>query len=237
MNIKVFSIFPEIIEDYCCKSLLGKALGSGKWSLKTIDIRDYSKDKHKKVDDTPFGGEQGLILRADVLGEAIDNNCGENTKIIYFSPRGKMLTQQTIREIINHSDIALICGRYEGIDERVIEEYSIEEISVGDFVLMGGELPALIFIETLIRCVDGVVHDKNSLKYDSFGGVEENIYNNLLEYPLYTKPQLWKNRKVPDVLLSGNHEKIKEWKIKMAEDITKSRRKDLWEKYINSQKK
>ena len=235
MNITVFTIFPEIINDFCSKSLLGKALEKKLWNLKTVNIRDYSQDKHKKVDDTPYGGEQGLIMRPDVLGNAIDANCDKKTKIIYLSPRGKIFNQEKIKELVKYNNLAFICGRYEGIDERVIEKYDIEEISIGDFVLMGGELPALIVIEGVIRCIDGVVGDKDSLKFDSFGGLENNwMFNNLLEYPLYTKPQVWKNREVPEVLISGNHEKIKEWKIKKAEEITKNRRSDLWQKYINN---
>ena len=235
MNITVFTIFPEIINDFCSKSLLGKALEKKLWNLKTVNIRDYSQNKHKKVDDTPYGGEQGLIMRPDVLGNAIDANCDKKTKIIYLSPRGKVFNQEKIKELVKYNNLAFICGRYEGIDERVIEEYDIEEISIGDFVLMGGELPALVVIEGVIRCIDGVVGDKDSLKFESFGGLENNwMFNNLLEYPLYTKPQVWKNREVPEVLISGNHEKIKEWKIKKAEEITKNRRSDLWQKYINN---
>lgn len=235
MNITVFTIFPEIINDFCSKSLLGKALEKKLWNLKTVNIRDYSQDKHKKVDDTPYGGEQGLIMRPDVLGNAIDANCDKKTKIIYLSPRGKVFNQEKIKELVKYDNLAFVCGRYEGIDERVIEEYDIEEISIGDFVLMGGELPTLVVIEGVVRCIDGVVGDRDSLKFDSFGGLENNwMFNNLLEYPLYTKPQVWKNKEVPEVLVSGNHEKIKEWKIKKAEEITKNRRSDLWQKYINN---
>jgi tRNA (guanine37-N1)-methyltransferase len=232
MNITVFTIFPEIISDFCSKSLLGKSLSKGLWDLKIINPRDYSLDKHKKVDDTPFGGTCGLIMRPDVLGRAIEDNCNAKTKIIYLTPRGKKLNQRTIRRLHNFAnDLAIICGRYEGIDERIIEEYNIEELSIGDFVVMGGELPALLLVEGLARCVDGIVGDGNSVLEDSFGGNKKNIFNNLLEYPLYTKPRIWKGREVPDVLISGNHQEIEKWKIMMAENVTKNRRKDLWRKY------
>lgn len=232
MKITVFTIFPQIIEDFCNKSLLGKALNNNLWELKIVNFRDYSEDKHKKVDDTPFGGEHGMVIRPDVLGNSIEANCNlENTKLYYMSPRGEKLNQKKIREINDISknfDIAIICGRYEGIDERVIEEYNIEEISIGDFVIMGGELPALMLIEGLVRCVDGVVGDKNSIAEDSFGGITDNIFNNLLEYPLYTRPRIWKNREVPEVLLSGNHAEIDKWKVEKAKEITLNRRNDLF---------
>lgn len=231
MKIIVFTIFPEIIKDFCSQSLLGKALQSSLWDLKVVNFRDYSKDKHKKVDDTPYGGKHGMVIRADVLGDSIEANCDlKKTKIYYMSPRGKKLEQKVIRNIIetqNDFDIAIICGRYEGIDERIIKKYDVEELSIGDFVIMGGELPALIFIEGLIRCIDGVVGDRNSIAEDSFGGITENVFNNLLEYPLYTKPRIWKGMEVPEVLLSGNHKRIEEWKLEEAKKITEKRRKDL----------
>lgn len=225
MKITIFTIFPGIIQNFCFESLLGKALKNNLWTLNIINIRDYSNNKYKKVDDTPYGGEHGMIIRPDILGDSIEKNCDlNNTKIYYMTPRGKLLNQKKIKEISGLKDIAIICGRYEGIDERVIEEYNIEEISIGDFVIMGGELPALVLIEGIVRCIDGVVGNKNSILEDSFGGITENIFNNLLEYPLYTKPAIWKNRKVPDVLLSGDHKKIKEWKIEAAKNITNIRR-------------
>ena len=226
MKVTVFTIFPQIIENFCNESLLGKALKNNLWKLKIINFREYSKDKHKKVDDTPYGSEHGMVIKPNVLGDSIEANCDpKNTKLYYMSPRGEKLNQKKIKEINNISknfNIGIICGRYEGIDE-----YNIEEISVGDFVIMGGELPALILIEGLIRCIDGVVGDKNSIAEDSFGGITDNIFNNLLEYPLYTKPRIWKNRKVPEVLLSGNHYEINKWKIEKAKEITLNRRKDL----------
>jgi tRNA (guanine37-N1)-methyltransferase len=234
MNITVLTIFPEIFSDFCNKSLLGKAMVKELWKLNVVNIRDYSTDKHKKVDDTPYGGGQGLIMRPDTLGKALDNCCGNSAKIVYPSPRGRMLNQEIIRELYAHrGNLVIICGRYEGIDERVIEEYNVEELSIGDFVTMGGELPALMIIEALVRCVDGVVGDNGSISEDSFGGNSKNNFNYLLEFPLYTKPQRWRGREVPDVLISGNHRNIEEWKLKMAEIVTKQRRSDLWNKYVN----
>lgn len=234
MKIKVLTIFPEIINDFCSKSLLGKALNK-QWFLNAINIRDYSTDKHKKVDDVPYGGGQGMIMKPDVISNCIEKNCiiGK-TKILYMSPRGQLLNQKKIKELMNYDDISIICGRYEGIDERVIEKYSIEEISIGDYVLMGGELASLVLIESLVRCIDGVIGNENSKKEDSFGGIDDNIFNNLLEYPLYTRPEVWNNIQVPQVLLSGNHKNIEKWKIEKSIEITKNRRPDLYKKYLES---
>ncbi|MDR2760615.1 MAG: tRNA (guanosine(37)-N1)-methyltransferase TrmD [Rickettsiales bacterium] len=232
MNIAVLTIFPEIIADFCRQSLLGKALKRGLWRLNVVNIRDYSNDRHKKTDGAPCGDGQGLIMRPDVLGKAIENNCGKNTKMVYLTPRGKKIDQKIIRRLLKSSDdLMLICGRYEGIDERILEEYPIEELSVGDFVAMGGELPALLLIEGLVRCAGGVIGNDRSLEEDSFGGNGKNDFNYLLEYPLYTKPIVWKGRSIPSVLLSGNHGEIKKWKLSQAEEITKTRRKDIWAKY------
>ena len=207
MKINILTIFPEIIAEYCNHSIIKRSLNSNFWSLNITNIRDYSEDKFKKVDDKPYGLEYGMLMKADVLGNCIDATC-KGSKILYMSPKGKLLTQEKIRELLDFENISVICGRYEGIDERVIEEYDIEEISVGDFVVMGGELPALLLLEGLIRCIDGVIGNNKSQQEDTFGGSEKNVYNNLLEYPLYTKPAIWRNRKVPDVLLSGNHGEI-----------------------------
>lgn len=234
MKISIFTIFPDIINDFCNKSLLGKALEKKLWELNIINIRDYSNNKHKKVDDKPFGGNEGLVIRSDILGNAIEQNSNNNTKLIYLTPRGKTLDQNDIKNFLNYKDLGIICGRYEGIDQRVIEEYNIEEYSIGDFIIMGGELPALMLIEGIIRCCDEVVHNKNSINNDSFGGITANEFNYLLEYPLYTQPQIWKNRKIPEILVSGNHERIKQWKLEEAKNITKNRRPDLWNKYLEN---
>jgi tRNA (guanine37-N1)-methyltransferase len=228
MKISVITIFPDLVKDFCSKSLLGKAIDNELWRLDVINLRDYSKDRNKRVDDSPYGGGQGMVIKPDVLGDCIESNCDLlKTRIIYMSPRGQVLNQKKIKELIRCDNITIICGRYEGIDERVIEEYNIEEISIGDFVIMGGELPALMLIEGLVRCIDGVVGNSESIEEDSFGGIGDNIFNNLLEYPLYTRPEVWKNRKVPNILLSGHHENIKKWRIDKAIEVTKNRRKFL----------
>lgn len=237
MQINVLTIFPEIIEEYCSHSLLKRSLERQQWSLKTINIRDYSNDKFGHVDEKPFGSEQGMLIKPDVLGNCIDNTCSKNSKIIYMSPKGTLLKQEKIRELLKFSELSIICGRYEGIDERVIEEYNIEEISVGDFVVMGGELPALLLLEGIVRCLDGIIGDERSQKEDSFGGSDNSIYNYLLEYPLYTRPRIWKNREVPEILLSGNHKKIEEWKLQKSIEITKNRRPDLYNKFLNKDSK
>lgn len=235
MNIKILTLFPEIFDSYLKASILGKALQKGLWSYELINIRDFSKEKHKKVDDAPFGGGCGMIMDPEVIATAIDQTCDiKNTKIYYMSPRGRVFNQKKVNEIIEHKEIAIICGRYEGIDQRVIDEYNIEEISIGDFVLTGGEIPALTVIDCCVRCIEGVLGDYNSLDSESFGGIKNSKYDYLLEYPLYTQPRVWRNKEVPEVLLSGHHQKIEEWKMEESEKITKERRPDLWEKYKNN---
>lgn len=233
MKITIFTIFPNIINNFCSESLLGSTLKKNIWQLDVVNIRDYATDRHSRVDGTPCGGGQGMVMKPDVLGNAIENRTDKSTKIYYMSPRGKKLNQVKIAEILKNEKIGIICGRYEGIDERVIEEYDVEEISIGDFVIMGGELAALILVEGIVRCLDGVIN-KNSVLEDSFGGNENNLYSNLLEYPLYTLPRIWKNRKVPEILFSGNHKKIKQWKLEKSIEITKTRRPDLYKKFLEN---
>ena len=237
INFKIFTLFPEMFDGYLKTSVLGRGFEKGLWNYKLINIRDYSKEKHKKVDDTPFGGGSGMVMNAEVIANAIDNNCISGTKFYYMSPRGKLFNQKKVREIVQLEDVAIICGHYEGVDQRVIEEYNIEEISLGDFVLTGGELPAMCIIDACVRCIDGVLGNNESIIDESFGGLGGTCFDNLLEYPLYTKPQNWRNRTVPEVLISGNHKKIEEWRLKKAEEITKERRLDLWNEYIKSNKK
>lgn len=233
MNITIFTIFPEIITQFFDVGLLSKAKNNGIWSLKVVNIRDYSENKYKQVDDIAYGGGQGMVMKPDVLSRAIEDNCDPNgTAFFYMSPRGKVLNQKIVKEYKDLKNIAIVCGRYEGIDQRVIDEYKMTEISIGDYVLMGGELPAMVFVESMIRCLPGVVGNEKSIIEDSFGGATGNLYDNLLEYPLYTTPRIWKNRAVPDILLSGNHKKIADWKLKQSKQITKERRIDIWEKYL-----
>lgn len=233
MHFKIFTLFPEMFDSYLTSSILGRGLKNKLWNYEVINIRDYSKERHKKVDDVPFGGGCGMIINPEVIADTIDANCNlNNTKIYYMSPRGQVFNQKKVNDILQYDNIAIICGRYEGIDQRVIDEYNIEEISIGDFVLTGGELPALTLIDCCVRCIEGVLGDFESINSESFGGIQNSKYDYLLEYPLYTQPREWRNRKVPEILLSGNHQKIEEWKLQESEKITKERRPDMWEKYI-----
>ncbi len=219
---KILTIFPEIFPGFLGTSLTGKALKEGIWSLKTVNIRDYAFDKHGSVDDTPCGGGAGMIMRPDVLGEAIEHNYTKG-KIIYMSPKGKPLTQAKVREMSKLDELTIICGRFEGIDERVLEEYDIEEISIGDYILTGGEQAAMIMLDAVVRLLPGVLGNAASTENESFEA-------QLLEYPQYTRPIEWKGRKVPEILLSGHHENVAKWQKEQALQITKQRRPDLLEK-------
>lgn len=216
---KILTIFPEVFPGFLGYSLTGKALKDGLWALETVNIRDYAFDKHASVDDTPCGGGAGMIMRPDVLGNAIEHNY-DGGKIIYMSPKGQPLTQQKVHELSKEECLTVICGRFEGIDERVLEEYDIEEISIGDYVLTGGEQAAMIMLDAVVRLLPGVLGNAASTENESFEA-------GLLEYPQYTRPIEWKGRKVPDILLSGHHEKIAKWQREQALQITKKRRPDL----------
>jgi tRNA (guanine37-N1)-methyltransferase len=227
LKAKILTIFPEIFPGFLGCSLTGKALKEGIWSLDAVNIRDYAFDKHGSVDDTPCGGGAGMIMRPDVLGAAIEGN-HNGGKIIYMSPKGQRLTQQKVHELATQENLTIICGRFEGIDERVIEEYGIEEISIGDYILTGGEQAAMIMLDAVVRLLPKVLGNSESVQNESFEG-------NLLEYPQYTRPIEWKKRRVPDILLSGHHENIAKWKREQALQITKKRRPDLLEKTLDSQ--
>lgn len=232
LDVKIFTLFPNLFPGALGESLIGRALEDGIWSLEVVNIRDYAKDKHRTVDDTPYGGGPGMIMAPGVIADAIDDRCDiKNTHFFYMSPKGRVLHQKMVKSILKHRKIAILCGRYEGVDQRVIDEYKMEEISIGDYVLTGGELPAMVFLDTCIRCIPGVVGDEKSLTEDSFGGVEKSDFDNLLEYPLYTKPAEWRKRKVPEILLSGHHAKIREWKLQKAGEITKRIRPELLKKH------
>ena len=200
----------------------------GKWSLDTVNIRDYALDKYGSVDDTPCGGGAGMIMRADVLGRAIKAEY-KGGRIIYMSPRGKPLTQSKVRELSKEDNLTIVCGRFDGIDERVLEAFSIEEISIGDYILTGGEQAALILLDSVIRVLPGVLGNQASLENESF----ENL---LLEHPQYTRPIDWEGHKVPEVLLSGHHQNIADWQLEQSIEITKARRPDLYQKYLDSKK-
>ena len=223
---KILTIFPEIFPGFLGYSLTGRALNEGIWQLEAVNIRDYAFDKHGSVDDTPCGGGAGMIMRPDVLGEAIEHNY-QGGKIIYMSPKGKPLTQKKVHELSKEEKLTIICGRFEGIDERVIEEYNIEEISIGDYILTGGEQAAMIMLDAIVRLLPGVLGNSASTENESFEA-------GLLEYPQYTRPVEWKGRKVPDVLMSGHHENVAKWQREQALQITKERRPDLLEKMLDS---
>jgi tRNA (guanine37-N1)-methyltransferase len=203
-------------------SLAGDALEKGLWSYKTVNIRDFGVGKHKNVDDSPYGGGAGMVLRADVLGEAIESQAkpGKKQKLIYMSPRGKQLTQQKVTELAELKEIAIICGRFEGIDERVLEHYEVEEISLGDYILSGGEPAALILMDAVIRVLPNVLGNKETHDEESFS-------NGLLEYPHYTRPPEWNGRAIPEILVSGNHAKVAEWRKQKSIEVTKKNRPDL----------
>ena len=223
LNIKIFTIFPNMFPGVLGESVIGKALEKKIWNLDVINIRDYADDKHKSVDDTPYGGGAGMVMKPDVIAKAIDANINiknKNTKIICMSPRGRIFNQRTVKEFIKYKDLAIICGRFEGIDQRFLDEYNVEEISIGDFVLTGGEIPAMAIIDACVRCLPDVLGNEESIQEDSFGGLGGGEYDNLVEYDHYTKPVEWRGHKVPEVLLSGNHEKIKEWRLDNAKKNT-----------------
>ena len=221
---RIFTIYPEIFPGPLNKGIYGKAASENIWNLKTVNIRDYANDKHKTVDDTPYGGGSGMLIKPEVLASSIDDNLKSGEKIIYFSPRGKLFDQSMAKKFSKLSVINLICGSFEGIDQRIIDSRNIEEISIGDFILSGGETAALIFLDSILRLIPGVIGNNSSLEDESFE-------NGLLEYPQYTKPQIWEEKSVPEVLLSGDHAKIKDWRLSQSEAITRDRRPDLWHKY------
>ncbi len=221
---QVFTLYPEVFPGPLAKGLYGKALSNKLWNLNVINIRDAATDKHKTVDDTPYGGGTGMLLKADVLAKALDQKVKKRERIFYLSPKGKKFDQKLAQELAKEKSISLICGHFEGVDERVLTTRNIEEISIGDYVLSGGETAALVVLDSILRLLPGVIgNDKSSL--------DETFENGLLEYPQYTKPQIWEEKSVPDVLLSGDHNKIKDWRLSQSEAITRDRRPDLWQKY------
>ena len=221
---RIFTLYPEIFPGHLEKGLYGKALLNKTWSLDIVNIRDSAEDKHKTVDETPFGGGTGMLMKADVLARSIDRNVNKNEKIFYLSPKGKLFDQKIAKSLSKENCVNLICGHFEGVDQRLLETRNIEEISVGDFILSGGETAAFVIIDSVLRLVSGVLGNEKSVNDESFE-------NGLLEYPQYTKPQIWEEKSVPDVLLSGDHAKIKHWRLSKSEAITRLRRPDLWQKY------
>ena len=221
---QVFTLYPEVFPGPLAKGLYGKALSKKLWNLSVINIRDAATGKHKTVDDTPYGGGTGMLLKADVLAKALDQKVQKGERIFYLSPKGKKFDQKYAQELSKEKSISLICGHFEGVDERVLTTRNIEEISIGDYILSGGETAALVVLDSILRLLPGVIgNDKSS--------VDETFENGLLEYPQYTKPQVWEEKSVPEVLLSGDHGKIKDWRLSQSEAITRDRRPDLWHKY------
>ena len=226
-RVTVLSLFPEMLPGPLAFSLAGRALNAGLWRLETVDIRDYAGDKHRSVDDTPFGGGPGMVMRPDVLDAGI-RGAGGVGPLILLSPRGRRLDQQRVRELAEAPGVRLICGRFEGVDERVLEARAIEEVSLGDFVLSGGEPAAIALIDACVRLLPGVVGCAEALAGESFA-------ESLLEYPQYTRPQLWEGRDVPEVLVSGDHGRIRAWRRAEAKRLTRERRPDLWERHLAAQ--
>jgi len=224
---QVFTLYPEVFPGPLSKGLYGKALSNRLWDFSVINIRDAATDKHKTVDDAPYGGGTGMLLKADVLANALDQKVKKGERVFYLSPKGKKFDQKLAQDLSKEKSISLICGHFEGVDERVLNTRNIEEISIGDYVLSGGETAALVVLDSILRLLPGVLgNDKSS--------VDETFENGLLEYPQYTKPQIWEKKSVPEVLLSGDHSKIKDWRLSQSEAITRVRRPDLWQKYKKS---
>ena len=221
---KVLTLFPEMFPGPLGASIIGKAAREGLWSLETIDIRDFAADKHGTVDDSPFGGGAGMIIRPDVVDGALRKEHVRGKRLVYLTPRGRLFNQEIAREFSESTGVTLVCGRYEGIDQRVVEKWGMEELSVGDFILSGGESAAIIVLDTVIRLLPGVVGCSDSLNDESFE-------TGLLEYPQYTRPMNWENMLVPEVLISGHHKNIKGWQRSQSENITQKRRPDLWKAY------
>lgn len=224
-SAKVLTLYPEMFPGPLAHALAGRALKDGLWSLEAINIRDFATDKHGSVDDTPAGGGAGMVMRCDIMAAAIDQTArGDDWPLIYLSPKGAPLTQARVRQLAQTSGALLICGRFEGIDERVLDARPIEQISLGDFVLAGGEMAVFALLDAVVRLLPGVVGDQASVVHESFE-------DDLLEHPHYTRPQLWENRAIPDVLLSGDHKRIEAWRRAQAEQVTRERRPDLWQRH------
>ncbi len=227
---RIFTLYPEAFPGPLNKGLYGKALKKNIWSLEVINIRDFAEDKHKKVDDTPFGGGSGMLIKPDVLAKSIDKNVKLDERILYLSPKGKKFDQKTAKELSKEKIVNLICGHFEGVDERILASRNIEEISIGDYILSGGETASFVVIDSVLRLLPKVLGNDMSKNDESFE-------DGLLEYPQYTKPQIWETKSVPEVLLSGDHAKIKDWRLSQSKDITRRRRPDLWKKYLDKDKK
>lgn len=230
-RVLILTLFPEMFPGPLGLSIAGKALKDGLWALETVDIRAFASDKHRSVDDTPMGGGPGMVMRPDVVDAAIGDALGKmgdaDAPLIYLSPRGAPLTQRRVRELAEGPGAILLCGRFEGVDERVLEARGVEEISVGDYVLSGGEPAAIVVVDACVRLLPGVIGSEESLSQESFE-------RGLLEYPHYTRPQEWNGRAVPETLVSGHHGRIEAWRLAQAESLTQARRPDLWDRYAEA---
>jgi tRNA (guanine37-N1)-methyltransferase len=222
----IVTLFPEMFPGPLGHSLAGRALQTGIWSLQTVNIRDFATDRHRTVDDTPFGGGAGMVLRPDVVDAAIAS-AADDRPLVFMTPRGRRLTQQDVRRYAAAPGVILLCGRYEGVDQRIVDAHSMEEVSIGDYVVSGGELPALVLLDAVVRLLPGVMGAAES-------AAEESFSDTLLEYPHYTRPAEWRGRRVPDVLLSGHHAAVAAWRRAEAERITCERRPDLWSTHTSA---
>jgi tRNA (guanine37-N1)-methyltransferase len=225
MIIHVLTLFPGMFPPVLSESMLGKANEKGILELDIIDIRDFTLNKHKKTDDTPFGGGAGMVMNADPIFRALEDIDVQGKRILYMSPRGKLLDQAMIEELAELEELTILCGHYEGVDQRVLDHWSMEEVSIGDYILTGGELPAMVLIDSVARLIPDVLGSPESL-------MEESIYSGLLEYPHYTKPREYRGMEVPEILVSGNHRKIHLWKLEQSLRLTRQRRPDLFERFL-----
>lgn len=230
MRFHILTLFPEMVLQGLNTSILGRAADKGHIAIEAVNIRDYTMDKHNKVDDYPYGGGAGMLIQAQPVYDACQAVTGKlpddkKPRVIYVTPQGATFTQQLAEELACEEDLIFLCGHYEGIDERVLEEIVTDNISIGDYVLTGGELPAMVMIDAISRLVPGVLNNDTSAEFESF-------HNDLLEYPQYTRPEEWKGKRVPEVLLSGHHANIEKWRLEQSKERTKLRRPDLYDKYI-----
>ena len=228
-SANIFTLYPDVFPGVLGQGIYERASKNNIWKLNVKNIRDYASDKQSTVDDKPFGGGSGMVMKADVIDKCLDKNFN-NFKTYYLSPRGKVFDQDLANQISNFDGINLLCGHFEGVDQRVLDHRKIEEISIGDFILSGGESAAIIILDAVLRLIPGVLGNENSVKDESFSDY-------LLEYPQYTQPRVWNNLEVPSVLLSGNHGEIKDWRLNQSQSITRNLRPDLWSRYIKSKDK
>ena len=233
MKFTILTLFPEMVMSGLNESIIGRAKEKGIIDIEAVNIRDYTEDKHKKVDDYPYGGGAGMVMQAQPIYDAhkaVTENMKGSVRTIYLTPQGKVFNQDMAVELSKTANVVLLCGHYEGVDERVLEEIVTDYVSIGDFVLTGGELPAMCMVDAIARMVPGVLTNEES-------GTTESFHNYLLEYPQYSRPEEWHGKKVPDVLLSGHHKNIEDWRLSQSIERTRERRPDLYEKYMNSERK